>query len=369
MKKIISLVLVMILVLTTMFMLTGCEKKQEANGGENPVAEEKKNVDTYEIKGKNGGTLTFEIAKDSGYEFEGGTNNATLTHTENKSTIKMYLMDTSKTSIIKKETDFSSTAYANYKEVELNGKPGFQIKKSNDFEVQMGYLLDEYDKDHGKYHGLNILVSKNALKTEEFDPVSFVESDVFQDLLKSIKYEYSEDTTSEEANKDAEKTMKNYGEFESRTDGVSDKNGLIFIKKYESPKPEVYKAEQKNDNVGIDNYLWYTNEKRAYDASGIEVRIFPQSGTYESIDAYKEKKGSMYTWGKTTIAGKEYDTFVFGSSSPAEKYSKYYSGAFMVGNRVVEFSYNMYAEVPDQDLGDTFFNQIINSIEYGESFK
>ena len=78
----------------------------------------------------------------------------------------------------------------------------------------------------------------------------------------------------------------------------------------------------------------------------------------------------MYKWSKQTIAGKEYDTYTFGSdSSVAEKYSKYYNGAFMVGNKVVEFSYNMYAEVPDQDLGDTFFNQIINSIEYSKKMK
>ena len=77
----------------------------------------------------------------------------------------------------------------------------------------------------------------------------------------------------------------------------------------------------------------------------------------------------MYHWTKQTIAGKEYNTYTFGStSSTPEKYSKYYNGAFMVGNKVVEFSYNMYAEVPDQDLGDTFFNQIINSIEYSKKY-
>ena len=55
--------------------------------------------------------------------------------------------------------------------------------------------------------------------------------------------------------------------------------------------------------------------------------------------------------------------------STSEYDSKEYSGAFMVGNRVVEFHYNMYAEVPDQDLGDTFFNQIMDSIEYSKDFK
>lgn len=367
MKKILSLVLIMILMVSGLFVLTGCEKNdggETSNGGE--VVEEKKNVDTYEIEAKYG-KLTFDIAKDTGYEFEAGTNNGTLTHTDNKSTIKFYLMDTSKSSIVMKETDFSSTAYADYKEVELNGNPGYQIKKSNDFEVQMGFILDDYDKDHGKYHGLKIVVSKNALKTEEFDPVSFVESDVFQDLLKSIKLELAAEPEEDEKEED-KNTVKNYGEFESRTDGLSDKKGLIFIKSFESPNAELYKAEQKNDNVGIDNWLWYLG-KSSYNDTSVQVRVFPQDGTFESIDAYKEKKGSMYTWGKTTIAGKEYDTFVFGSSSPAEKYSQYVQGAFMVGNRVVEFSYNMYKDIEDQSIGDTFFNQIINSIEYSKDFK
>lgn len=128
--------------------------------------------------------------------------------------------------------------------------------------------------------------------------------------------------------------------------------------------------EQRNDNVGVDNYLWYTAENKAYDASGIEVRVFPKADEYTSMDEYKEDKGDLYHWTKQTIAGKEYDTYTFGSdaSIPA-KYSKYYSGAFMVGNKVIEFSYNMYKEIPNQDLGDTFFNQIINSIEYAKSYQ
>ena len=183
-----------------------------------------------------------------------------------------------------------------------------------------------------------------------------------------------DNTSSEtaEANDDNKEKMANYGEFENRnrTDGTSDKEGLIFIPSYESPKPELYKAEQRNDNVGIDNYLWYMSESKGFDASSIEVRVFPKSKSYESMDEYIKAKGDMYHWSKQTIAGKEYDTYTFGSnpSTPA-KYSKYYSGAFMVGNKVVEFSYNMYAEIPDQDLGDTFFNQIIDSIEYSSKMK
>ena len=175
-----------------------------------------------------------------------------------------------------------------------------------------------------------------------------------------------ENTTEEVAETNG---TKNYGEFADRTDGISDSDGLIFIPSFESPNEELYKAEQKNDNVGIDNYLWYTSDDSSYKASSIEVRVFPKKGTYENMEEYIEEKGDMYTWSKSNIAGKEYDTYVFSNSQKAAKYSDYYNGAFMVGNRVVEFSYNMYAEIPDQDLGQEFFKQIIDSIEYSEDYK
>ena len=367
MKKIISLTLVMILMLSCMFVLTGCENKEGGENGNTNASEEKKNVDTYEVEAKFGGKLTFDMPKDSGYTFSEDTNKAILKHEENGSTIEIFLMNTSKSSIIMKEKDFSASAYSEYKETEIAGHEAYSIKNGDNFAMQYGILLDEYDKDHGKYHGLKIKVSKSSLKLDAFDPSAFVESETFKTLLNSLKFEYEAEATEGDAEKKAE--MKNYGEFEKRTDGLSDKKGLIFIKKFDSPKADVYKAEQKNDNVGIDNYLWYTNEKRQYDASGIEVRIFPQDGTYENMDAYKTKKGSMYTWSKTTIAGKEYDTFVFSNSTPAAKYSQYHSGAFMVGNRVVTFHYNMYAEVPNQELGDQFFKQIMDSVEYSKDFK
>jgi len=361
MKKVISLVLITMIITSGLFIFSGCgNEKKESNNEEN------KNVDTFELEASFGGKLSFEFPKDTGYEYTTSTNKATLKHKENDSTIEINLLDTSKTSIIMKEKDFSASAYSDYKETEVNGHEAYSIKKSNNFSVQYGILLDEYKKDQGKYHGVKIVVSKNSLKTDEFDPSAFVETDTFKTLLNSIKFEYDASNTETDTNKKDE--MKNYGEFESRTDGISDKKGLIFIKKYESPNAEVYRAEQRNDNVGIDNYLWYLG-KTSYNSTAIEVRIFPQDGTYENIDAYKAKKGSQYTWSKTTIAGKEYDTFIFANGTTAEKFSKDYQGAFMVGNRVVEFSYTMYKDIEDQSAGDVFFNQIMNSIEYSKEFK
>ena len=369
MKKVISFMLVMVLMLSGLFVLTGCENNTDNNGATNNSSNEQKEEsknEKFEIEAKFGGKLSFEMPKDTGYELTVDTNKGTLKHNENDSTITLFLMNTSKSSIIMKEKDFSASAYTGYTETKINGLDAYFIKKSNNFAVQYGILLDEYDKDNGKYHGVKIEVSKNSLKLDEFDPAAFVETDAFKTLLNSLKFEFDSEEVAkiEEENK----KMKNYGEFESRTDGMSDKKGLIFIKKYDSPNEALFKAEQRNDNIGIDNYLWYKGDS-SYKDTSIEVRIFPQEGTFENIDAYKTKKGNMYTWDKTTIAGKEYDTFKFSNSSPIAKFSQDVQGAFMVGNRVVEFSYTMYKDIEDQAAGDTFFNLILNSIEYSKDFK
>ena len=342
----------MVLMICCLIVISGCGKKKEKGS----------DVEKFEIEAKFG-KLYFELPKDSGYELKTDTNKGTLKHKDNDSTIEIYILDTSKSSIIMSEKDFSMSAYTSYKEIDVNGHSAYKIKKSNNFSVQYGILLDEYDKDHNKNYGVKILVSKNSLKLDEFDPSEFVESSTFKTFLDSLKFEAGKKVESDN------KVMKNYGEFEGRTDGLSDNDGLLFIKKFDSPNVDIYKADQRNNNVGIDNYLWYTNEKRQYESSSIEVRIFPKKETYNSIDEYKDKKGNQYTWGKTTIAGVEYDTYVFANSSKPSKFSEYVSGAFMVGNHVVEFSYNMYAEIPDQNLGETFFKQIVDSIEYSKDFK
>jgi hypothetical protein len=73
MKKLISLILMMMIIISGLFVFSGCgnEKKE----GENST--DKKNVDTYELEGSTGGKLTFDLPKDTGYEFSTSTNKAT----------------------------------------------------------------------------------------------------------------------------------------------------------------------------------------------------------------------------------------------------------------------------------------------------
>ena len=262
-----------------------------------------------------------------------------------------------------------------YEEVKYGDFSGYIVKGYYDVEGKI--LLEDLSKQNTYvYLIIDFEAINDYVDDEKVDIGALFKLDEVQKILKTIKYDNGENTVEETRAaikaKEEEAKSSNYGEFKNRarTEGTSDKDGLLFIPSYKSPNTELYRAEQANDNVGVDNYLWYDVEESAYTDSCIEVRIFPKSGTYENLDEYIEEKGDMYQWSKTTIAGKEYDTYEFGLyPKTAKKYSDYYSGAFMVGNRVVEFSYSMFAEIPDQDLGQQFFKQIIDSIEYSTEFK
>lgn len=364
-KSLLVLGLVFVLI-ASVFMLSACQK-----GTVEQTSTYGKEVNTYTIERDDGaGKMTFEFAKDLGYEGETeSTSRIKLENSENLSKISVAFYHDYKTSsnITKTEKSFYSEDYHDFKEVEKSGYKGWEIWKTtsliNNYEVCL-VLADSNEAN--KVYAVDITVEKSPLEDgQAFDTNAFVESEDFNHIIESIKLEAASAEEIEEANKVPQAS----GEFAERTDGYSDKDGLIFIKSFESPNPELYKAEQRNDNVGIDNYLWNLDEKAQFETSGIEVRIFPKTGTFASMDAYKEKKGSMYTWDKATIDGKEYDIYKFANSTKPSKYSDYYSGAFLVGDKVVEFSYNMYAEVKDQDLGPKFFTQIVNSIEYSKKFK
>lgn len=186
MKKIISVMLVAILVVTGLFTLTGCDKKKEDNN----------KYDKYELETKFDGKITFDLVKDSGYEMKTDMNTVEFTHKDNKSTIKIYAMNTSKSSIIMEEKDFSKDAYTGYTKLEIAGREAYTIAKTNNFAITYGIKLDDYDKEHGMYHGVKVVVSKNSLKLDEFDPAAYTQTEEFKHFLESIKFE----ATNTEAN-------------------------------------------------------------------------------------------------------------------------------------------------------------------------
>lgn len=261
-----------------------------------------------------------------------------------------------------------------YEEVTFGKFTGYIVK--DEYEIEGEILLEDLaDQNIFVYLTFEVSAIESYIDDDWVDVNPLYELKEVQTILNSIKYDKGEDTVEATkqsiADEEEKEATTNYGEFASRkrTEGTSDKDGLIFIPSFENPDETLYKVEQRNDNVGIDNDIYYIAEDAKYYDSGISVRIFPKDEEFESFEAYKEDKGDMYTWSKAKIGDKEYDVFVFANSEKAAKYSEYYSGAFMVGNKVVEFSYSMYEDVPDQTLGPKFFKQIIDSIEYSSEFK
>lgn len=351
MKKVLINVLMIIVLLAGMLSLTGCEGKLK-----------EVTLTTEDDDAKISATLEYseksEITLEDGFDDSGKT----FVSEKDKWELEVYVVaDTTydDNKEYSKEED-------GYKEIEFNGYKGY-IYNYSESEIEGAILFDEGEDDNvSKYLSLEL---RTTDYDNDVDISSVYQLDDVQTILKSIKYNGKEAVTATETKNSTDNDSKPVGEFADRTDGIADKDGLIFIPSFESPNDEIYKAEQRNDNIGIDNYLWYTADNKAYDASSIEVRIIPKSGTYESMEEYIEDKGDLYHFSKETIAGKEYDVYTFGDATPIAKYSKEISGAYMVGNRVVEFHYNMYAEIPDQDLGDTFFKQIMDSVEYSKDFK
>ena len=185
MKKVISLVLVAILLVAGLFILTGCDNNKGESANATPA-----NVQKYTINASYGGEFSFEFPNDLGYEAKEEKNTLTFTHNENKSTIKVYTMDTSTSSIIMKEKDFAANAYHGYKEIEINGHKAYTITKGENYSVIYGIQLDKDERDPNtnyKYYGVKIEVAKSALKLDQFDPTAFVATEEFQNFLNSIK--------------------------------------------------------------------------------------------------------------------------------------------------------------------------------------
>ena len=362
MKKSITNILLIVLLVAGLFTLTGCNKSSKLEEVKIPLE-----IDYLERTV----SATIGYPKDKGIKVEDTDYSKVFSNEE-----KNYQLDFTLTedSTYEDNKEYYKDEEEGYEEVKFGEYTGYIVKDEYDVEGEI-LLEDLSDQNTYIYLSFELSAIESYVDDETVDVNSLYELEEVQTILNSIKYDKGEDTVeatkNEIAKKENDNKTKNYGEFadRDRSEGISDKDGLIFIPSFESPDETLYKAEQKNDNVGIDNYLWYIAEDKAYEASGIEVRIFPKDESFESMEEYIEDKGDMYHWSKATIAGKEYDTYTFGSDSTVpSKYSKYYSGAFMVGDKVVEFSYNMYAEVPNQELGDEFFNNIINSIEYSKDF-
>ena len=181
MKKIISTLLIGILLISGLFILTGCNNKKE------PEAQEVEMKKLEYVDEKSGNKVTFEYLPEENYEITDEDEDGKFLRmdVENESlnlAISMYLVendyDYEKDS--QKESD-------NFKEYTAGNYKGFMYTESNGLTIQNKVLLvPETEEDYA----LSMYMYIEKLDyNKETDLVETFNSDAFQRFLSSIKYE------------------------------------------------------------------------------------------------------------------------------------------------------------------------------------
>ena len=183
MKKSSILFICVLLVLVT---VTGCKKKE--------VKYNKETTLYSIISSNNKYKVSFELANELGYTLNTEGNKATLRHQGNYSVINVTLLYdySNSASISKKETDFYSDYYKDYKTVKVNGFEGWSIVKETNIvtDYQTVLVLTSADSDK-KVYALDIKVTQSPLQNnkDDFNTINFINSDDFKHLLNTIKIE------------------------------------------------------------------------------------------------------------------------------------------------------------------------------------
>ncbi|MBP3255601.1 MAG: hypothetical protein J6M60_03835 [Clostridia bacterium] len=207
MKRILNLVLVVMLLVTGLFVLTGCGNEQvetnQNSAKESSIRELKfdtskytKEVQTYNLKSLNDkAQATFSFVKDSDFEkILTGRTYQYLFRTKDGVSIrldfsngKLYASNRSSGKLEKE--DFSDDKYFDFSKYKVNGYEGWQVfshLSDNTVFYRTQLFLEELEDDVYTYVQIEIEQGNN-LAAKDFDVVKYVNSDDFQYLLNSIK--------------------------------------------------------------------------------------------------------------------------------------------------------------------------------------
>ena len=184
MKKILSLVLIIVSLFAGLVLLTGCNDKKD-NGGN----AYNKEVETHKVKTSDGtAEISFEFEKSNKYLIGTGANSIVIKNSQNYAEVKVTALHDSilSSTVTKKEKDFGSN-FHDYKEVKVGSYYGWEI-----YEGESSYksVLVLNDKDESnRVYAVKIEVIKSPIMKENmsFDTAEFVKGQDFQHLLNSIK--------------------------------------------------------------------------------------------------------------------------------------------------------------------------------------
>lgn len=199
MKKKLSKVVVLLILIFSVFILSACNKKQDGDFvyiTDNQIREQRaynKSVKTHSIQdASKTGTVSFEFTDERIFDVDKSNGILTITNKENQSKVIMEVLHDTVYSnrISKDERDFMGRSARDYKKVNIGKYSGWSIYiGDNQYETTL--ILTEPEGTSGLVYALNIVVKKSLSMRENvtFDVKNFVESDDFQHILDTIKFE------------------------------------------------------------------------------------------------------------------------------------------------------------------------------------
>ena len=370
MKKLISILLIMALLVTALFTLTAC-----GNGGDGEeraetveqdtvstidVSKYYENAETGELNDKwNGLNVKFAYPKDKGFE---------LTHSDEKEENPKVTMKSTdlnckiELSFIKAAADEATKRveryatdtekYAEATEIEYAGYKGCSVNYTDWSGTKKFVLLMLGEADEEQWYGLSISIEKSSTfsTAAEFDAPAYYNSEDFQNLLNSVQYSKTEPV---------------------EIDGVLSQNRDLVVKKLTAPNAD-YTVEQYPDTNGVMNVFLLTDGQykdsgayfRVYDETNIDTTKF---ATLDKVIEYYTGDTWKYTYTDEKLAGLDVKVeHRPNDTAPSEKYAVWESGYFEKDGKVYNFLYYRYAEVPE-DIGTKLIQDVVaNMYEYTE---
>ena len=366
MKKLISMLLVMALLVTALFTLTGCGKSGEEGDAETSVpskdvAKYYENAETGELNDVwNGLSLKFAYPKDKGFELTYSdkkevNQKVTMKSTDLNCKIELSFKNVAADEATKRVEKYSEDTekYAEATEIEYAGYKGCSVNYTDWSGTKKFVLLMLGEADEGKWYGLDISIEKYSTfsTAAEFDAPEYYNSEEFQNLLNSIQYTKTEPV---------------------QVDGVLSQNRDLVVKKLTAPSDE-YTVEQYPDTNGVMNAFMLTEGQ--YNGSGAYFRVYDETNidttkfaTLDKVIEYYTGDTWKYTYTDEKLAGLDVKVEHKPSdTAPSEKYAVWEAGFFEKDGKVYNFLYYRYAEVPEE-IGTKLIEEVVaNMYEYTEN--
>lgn len=357
MKKIISYVLIVTLLITALFVLTACGNKEgEADKPSKEVENIYANAETCELNDKwNGLNVKFAYPKDKGFELEFSDKKMEYQRVELESddmncdmVVKFNAVYSSEIENRKANYAEDTEQYSNFEEIEVAGFKGYavDIKDYSGTNKVVFLMLARNEaveeNEYNAWWALEISIeAQSSYADTEFDAVTYYSGEEFQNLLKSIIFTKTTPYT---------------------VDGVLGANRDLAVKNLTAP--EGYTVSQYPDTNGVMSSYLLPDGK--YNGSGAYFRVYSMEGidpekfgTLEKVLEYYQKDTFKYTY--TDGKAGNLDVKIEhrpSQTSTSDKYAVWDSGYFVKDGKPYNFLYYRYEDVPEE-IGTKLIDDVI----------